>query len=61
MVSQSNKPTWRDTADYFQQQADRTRDPDRKAHYQRCADECRAAAAEQEQKEQADSLKRPDQ
>jgi hypothetical protein len=33
-------------ADYFQQQADRTRNPARKAHYQRCADEYRAKAKE---------------
>jgi hypothetical protein len=35
-------------ADYFQKQADRTRDPERKAHYQRCADEYRAKAKEAE-------------
>jgi hypothetical protein len=31
-------------ADYFQKQAARTRNPERKAHYQRCADEYRAKA-----------------
>ena len=31
-------------ARYFQQQADRTQDQIRKAHYQRCADEYRAKA-----------------
>ena len=35
-------------ADYFQKQADRTRDPERKAHYQKCADEYRAKAREAE-------------
>jgi hypothetical protein len=35
-------------ADYFQKQAERTRDPERKAHYQRCADEYRAKAKEAE-------------
>jgi hypothetical protein len=38
------KPTIYDTADYFQRQADRTRNWDRKAHYQRCADQYRAQA-----------------
>jgi hypothetical protein len=32
------------TADYLQTQANRTRDPDRKAHYQRCADQYRQQA-----------------
>jgi hypothetical protein len=37
-----------DVADYFQKQADRTRDRDRKAHYQRCADDYRAKAKDAE-------------
>jgi hypothetical protein len=48
MYSSSPKPTLYDTANYFQTQANRTRDPDRKAHYQRCADEHRAKAKEPE-------------
>jgi hypothetical protein len=44
MFRPSNKPTRHDTADYFQTQANRTRDPDRKAHYQRCADQYRQQA-----------------
>ena len=43
------KPTLYDTAEYFQQQADRTRNANRKAHYQRCADEYRVKAKEAEQ------------
>ena len=34
------------TADYFQDQADRTRDPRRRAHYQHCADTYRAQVSE---------------
>jgi hypothetical protein len=34
----ATKPTLNDTAHYFQQQADRTRKEDLKAHYRRCAD-----------------------
>lgn len=43
-------PTWRETAKYFQNQADRTRNADRKAHYLRCAEECRRKAQNEEQK-----------
>jgi hypothetical protein len=48
-MAANSKPTLHDLADYFQQQADRTRNEDRKAHYRRCADEYRAKAKEAEQ------------
>ena len=35
-------------AEYFQKQANRTRNKERKAHYQQCADEYRAKAKEAE-------------
>jgi len=35
-------------ADYFQDQADHTQNPQRRAHYQRCADEYRAQTSELE-------------
>jgi hypothetical protein len=42
-------------AKYFQKQADRTRNPDRKMHYQRCADEARWTARAAEQKAKSES------
>jgi len=47
------KPTLFDLADYFQQQANRARKEERKAHYQRCADQYRLKA------QQAEAERRP--
>jgi hypothetical protein len=45
MATKSN-PTLFDLANYFQTQANRTRNAERKAHYQKCANEHRAKATE---------------
>jgi hypothetical protein len=46
------KPTLFDTANYFQQQANRTRNANRKAHYQHWADHYRAEAKKAEPEKQ---------
>jgi len=45
---QASMGDYKALADYFQKEADRARNPERKAHYQRCAEEHRANAKEAE-------------